>query len=558
MRRLLRAADLGGNLRSGRSLRPPRQQARPAQGRSLRRARGGQALAHGRAAHARIPAQAAVPPGRPRRRAGALRARPDGVDREDPRADGAPLRRRRQLGSRSREDASGRAGGRAAARSGAGPTRVGQGRGGVPARLARSRAAARAGHQLARLSSRRGAGEELRRALRRRAAGEAGSQSAREPDPASRVRAGTGAAPAFPRRAALGQLHAGGNRQQCAHSADADVWSFVASANFLSAAGRSAESRIGSAHADAAAREDAGAGGAGRFAGVRSLAGRAEAGDAHERSAPRARAEGPRSGARAVREGRFLPARAPRRREDVHLRAYRIRAGPFDLLDRGGPTGAGRREGASPMKRLAFALLLCAACNKEAKPEERAPAGEALLSRQQLDSLHITTAQVAEREVGGELVTSGRVAFDDLRVAHIFSPVTGRVTSIRAQLGQRVQKGAPLAGLQSPDLGSALADVNKAQADLIAAEHELKRQKELFEAHARAQRDLEQAEDNERKARAELNRSRAKARLLSSGSVDAVTQEYVLRSPIAGEVIARNANPGAEVQGQYSAGAPQG
>ncbi len=209
------------------------------------------------------------------------------------------------------------------------------------------------------------------------------------------------------------------------------------------------------------------------------------------------------------------------------------------------------------MKRLAFALLLCAACNKEAKPEERAPAGEALLSRQQLDSLHITTAQVAEREVGGELVTSGRVAFDDLRVAHIFSPVTGRVTSIRAQLGQRVQKGAPLAGLQSPDLGSALADVNKAQADLIAAEHELKRQKELFEAHAGAQRDLEQAEDNERKARAELNRSRAKARLLSSGSVDAVTQEYVLRSPIAGEVIARNVNPGAEVQGQYSGGASQ-
>jgi cobalt-zinc-cadmium efflux system membrane fusion protein len=209
------------------------------------------------------------------------------------------------------------------------------------------------------------------------------------------------------------------------------------------------------------------------------------------------------------------------------------------------------------MRRLFLALLLCAACGKEQKPEAHAPPGEAVLSQQQLESLHITTAQVAELEVGGELVTSGRVAFDDLRVAHVFSPVTGRVTSIRAQLGQRVQKGTPLAGLQSPDLGSALADVHKAEADLTAAGHELRRQKELFAAHAGAQRDLEQAEDNELKARAELNRAKAKARLLRSGSVDVATQEYVLRSPIAGEVIARNVNPGAEVQGQYSGGASQ-
>jgi cobalt-zinc-cadmium efflux system membrane fusion protein len=200
-------------------------------------------------------------------------------------------------------------------------------------------------------------------------------------------------------------------------------------------------------------------------------------------------------------------------------------------------------------------LALCALCACKAAPREgeaKAPPGEAVITPQQLQTLHIETAPVEVREVGGALTTSGRIAFDDLRVAHVFSPVTGRVTSIRAQLGQRVQKGAPLAGLQSPDLGSALADVRKAEADLVAADHELARQKDLFAAHAGPQRDLEIAEDNQLKARAELNRAREKAKLLHWGGLDSVTQEYLLRSPIAGEVIARNVNPGTEVQGQYS------
>jgi cobalt-zinc-cadmium efflux system membrane fusion protein len=69
-----------------------------------------------------------------------------------------------------------------------------------------------------------------------------------------------------------------------------------------------------------------------------------------------------------------------------------------------------------------------------------------------------------------------------------------------------------------------------------------------------AQKDLEGAEDNWKKAKAELDRAQQKTQLLKAGTVDAVTSEYVLRSPIEGEVIARNANPGLELQGQYSTG----
>jgi cobalt-zinc-cadmium efflux system membrane fusion protein len=185
------------------------------------------------------------------------------------------------------------------------------------------------------------------------------------------------------------------------------------------------------------------------------------------------------------------------------------------------------------------------------------PSGEVWLTDQQVSDGHIAVQPVAVHAVGNDVVTSGRVTFDDLRVAHIYSPVTGRVSRILADPGQRVKKGGALCAIQSPDVGNAFADLGKAQAELTAAEHDLARQKDLYEAHAGSQKDFEAAQDSYGKARAELERSRQKARLLRGGGADAVTQEFVLRAPIEGEVISRNVNPGAEVLGQYSGGAAQ-
>jgi cobalt-zinc-cadmium efflux system membrane fusion protein len=193
-----------------------------------------------------------------------------------------------------------------------------------------------------------------------------------------------------------------------------------------------------------------------------------------------------------------------------------------------------------------------AATNPEGQPAE----GEVWLTAQQIRDAKVQIEAIGQHTVGNEIVTSGKVSFDDLRVAHVFSPVTGRVKRILAEPGERVKKGAPLATIESPDVGNAFADYGKAQADLVAAEHDFRRQKELFEAHAGSQRDSESAEDNYGKAKAEMERARQKARLFRStgGSTDAVSQEFTLRAPIEGEVIARAVNPGAEVQGQYSGG----
>jgi cobalt-zinc-cadmium efflux system membrane fusion protein len=207
---------------------------------------------------------------------------------------------------------------------------------------------------------------------------------------------------------------------------------------------------------------------------------------------------------------------------------------------------------------LVVALLGLAACGGEARASRRLvaemPSGEVWLSQDQIAAARLATEALAPQPVGGLVVTSGRVTFDDLKVAHVTSPVTGRVIQIEAQPGQRVKKGDPLVVIDSPDVGSAFSDLEKADADFIASEKDFKRQRELFDIHAGSQRDLEAAQGSYSKAKAELERARKKAQLFRAGGASAGSQSYTLRAPIGGEVIARNVNPGTEVQGQYSGG----
>lgn len=206
------------------------------------------------------------------------------------------------------------------------------------------------------------------------------------------------------------------------------------------------------------------------------------------------------------------------------------------------------------MRRAFILLLLLAGCSSGPRmpPAPSPPSGEVWVDPAQAE--HLRLEAVERRQIGDTLLVGGKIAFDDLRVSHVFAPVAGRITRVLAAPGDRVKKGTPLATIASPDAGSAQADLAKARADLEAATRDLRRQKELYEAHAGSQKDYETAVDTEQKARAEFERARARARLFQASDMDAVSQEFVLRSPIDGEVVARAANPGVDVQGQLAGG----
>src|ERR1700734_3948402 len=83
------------------------------------------------------------------------------------------------------------------------------------------------------------------------------------------------------------------------------------------------------------------------------------------------------------------------------------------------------------------------------------PPGQVWLAGAQGADGQIEVATVREQVVEDTILMNGTVTLDDLRTAHVFSPVTGRITKIVAKLGQTVKKGDTLANIESPDIGNA-------------------------------------------------------------------------------------------------------
>jgi cobalt-zinc-cadmium efflux system membrane fusion protein len=167
----------------------------------------------------------------------------------------------------------------------------------------------------------------------------------------------------------------------------------------------------------------------------------------------------------------------------------------------------------------------------------------------------ISEETVEPRELAVTHLT-GRLYWDDDVTVRVFTPVAGRVTAVLADLGQKVSVQTPLAEIDSPDFGQALADASTAEGALRAAEKAYTRSKELLSHGAVAQKDVESAEAAFVAAQAEERR--AKARLaLYGGSENGTNEVYKLRSPLAGVVVDKSINLGQEVRAdQMLANAP--
>jgi membrane fusion protein, heavy metal efflux system len=142
---------------------------------------------------------------------------------------------------------------------------------------------------------------------------------------------------------------------------------------------------------------------------------------------------------------------------------------------------------------------------------------------------------------------AGKVTYDETRTARVSSPLRGRVVSSLKPLGAKVAAGEELVVLDSPDLGDAEADYNKAQANLRLAQSAYERVKSLYQGMAVPRKDVDQAADDLANARSEVTRTRQKLTNLNVGREQS-DERFALRSPVAGTIIERNITPGLEVR----------
>ncbi len=200
------------------------------------------------------------------------------------------------------------------------------------------------------------------------------------------------------------------------------------------------------------------------------------------------------------------------------------------------------------------AVLLLAACSEPAPtlPE----ATSAVLQGNQLryaagnPQLALLTTVDVKPSTAVAIDLPARLTWNESRTQRIFPAFAGRVTAIRADVGQTVKAGAVLAQMASPDFGQAQADAARALVDAQLTQKSLARQKELLAAGVIARKDFEQAEADAARAQTEVARAQARTRLY--GGAGSVNQQLGLVSTIGGIVVERNLNPGQELRPDQS------
>lgn len=143
---------------------------------------------------------------------------------------------------------------------------------------------------------------------------------------------------------------------------------------------------------------------------------------------------------------------------------------------------------------------------------------------------------------------NARVAYNENLTARVASPIAGRVVSLPVQLGDKVKAGDQLLALDSPDLGNALADAQKADADTHLKDKAYQRAKTLFDGEVLARKDLEMAEADYQQAKAESARTHQRLANLQVAAGGAKGENFVLKAPMGGTVVERQVNPGMEVR----------
>lgn len=142
---------------------------------------------------------------------------------------------------------------------------------------------------------------------------------------------------------------------------------------------------------------------------------------------------------------------------------------------------------------------------------------------------------------------TGKLVWNEDVTTNVFSPLAGRVASIKGARGQKVNVGDELARITSPDFGQAQADAAKAEADLALAKRVLERTRDLLKQGVLPQKELDTADNAFRDAQSERDRAVEKMAVWGGRGGD-VNGAFALKAPMAGVIVDRNVQPGQEVR----------
>ncbi len=152
----------------------------------------------------------------------------------------------------------------------------------------------------------------------------------------------------------------------------------------------------------------------------------------------------------------------------------------------------------------------------------------------------------------------GSIDFDEDLAVQVFPPYQGKIINAFAQVGNRVERGQPLYTIDSPDLIQAESNLIGSAATLMTASKELARARDLYghDSGGVSEREYDQAVSEDQTAEGNLKAARSAVRVFGQSDADIdriiatrkIDPALIVKSPLNGQVTARNAQPGLLVE----------
>ncbi len=193
-----------------------------------------------------------------------------------------------------------------------------------------------------------------------------------------------------------------------------------------------------------------------------------------------------------------------------------------------------------------FVALLATGCKDKDQGSGAPPPAQViqvpdmnLLTIDQNDVAKFPLVAAQSVQEASELSATGSVAPDVSREVPVISLANGRVVDIKVRLGDDVKKGELLFQVQSPDVTNAFDAYLKAVNDEQLANKADIRAQDLYKHGAISQAMVEQADDAERDAKADLDAAEEQLKILG---VDKTHPSSVvgIHAPISGVIIGQN------------------
>lgn len=166
---------------------------------------------------------------------------------------------------------------------------------------------------------------------------------------------------------------------------------------------------------------------------------------------------------------------------------------------------------------------------------------------------HVQVLTVQPTTLARSLRLTGTVAYNSFRTTPVITQVSGPVSRIAVVPGQVVKQGQPMLYVASPDYSQLVTNYLKAKDAYALAQKSYARAQDLYQHHAIAEQNLEQAESAEVQAGGDLTAARAALKVMGVTDPDEVVKgpassEIPLKAPISGLVVEQDVSAGQLLQ----------